>query len=123
MLRTFIIILEIVLLVMVLRSSFVQYFLSDVQTSLSDWMTELSLVAETQELDALKESIYPHLMDVREYQKDYLNEILSEKSKLMSFHKKYCIAGDKNPYVFGANLNLICTAINRTKLIGDGPKS
>lgn len=117
MLRSFIIILEIALLVMVLRSSFVQYFLSDVQTSLSDWMTELSLVAENKELESLKESIFPHLIDVREYQKDYLNDILSDRTKLISFHKRYCVAGDKNPYVFGANLNLICTAVKRTTLL------
>lgn len=117
MIRSLIIVLEIALLVIVLRSSFVQYFLSDMQNTVSNWLTEVSMVAERHELDTLRESFYPHLMDVREYQMDYINDITSDKAKLENFHRQYCVKGDKNPFVYGANLNLMCSAIKRTKLI------
>ena len=117
MLRAFIILLEIVVLVMVLRSPFVQYFFSDIQQSLTDWMTELSMMEEKHELEELRASITPYLSDMREYQKDYVDEIIGDKAKLKSFHRLYCVAGDKNPYIYGVNLRYICSAIQRSRLL------
>lgn len=117
MIRSLIIILEIVILVVVLRSPFVQYFLADIQNSVSDWLTEVSMVAEKHELETFRDSFYPHLIDVRDYQLEYIDSITSDKARLEQFHRQYCIGGDKNPFVYGANLNLICTAINRANLL------
>ncbi|MCC2616407.1 hypothetical protein LJ739_09160 [Aestuariibacter halophilus] len=117
MIRSLIIILEIAVLVTLLRTSFVQYFLSDIQVSLSDWMTEVSLIAERQELDALRDAIAPVTTHMRDYQKAYMEDITSRKVKVQNFHHLYCEKGDKNPYVYGASLSQICSAIRQSHLL------
>ena len=117
MFRFFVIAIEIVLLVIILRSSVVQYFFSDIQQSLTDWMLELSLVAEKRELQSLRDEISPITTNMKGYQRDYLEEITSEKLRLKMFHRQYCIDGDKNPYVYGASLKSICDAIDRTQVL------
>lgn len=117
MTRLFIIFFEIIVLVMLLRTSFVQYFLNDIQQQVSGWMTEISTVVEKRELAELREIISPFTSQMRDYQKDYVVEITSERIRLLSFHQHYCVSGDKNPYVFGTNLQNICTAIKQTKIL------
>lgn len=117
MFRTFIVLLEIVVLVMVLRSPFVQYFFSDIQQSLTDWMTNLSMMEEKHKLEELRDAIAPYTSDMREYQKDYVLGITDNKESLKSFHRQYCVDGDKNPYIYGVNLRYICAAIQRSPLL------
>ena len=116
MFRFFVIAVEIILLVIILRSSVVQYFFSDIHQSLSDWMLEMSLVAEKQELKSLRDEISPITSNMKDYQRDYVEEVTSEKLRLKMFHQQYCVNGDKNPYVYGASLTSICRAIERSQL-------
>lgn len=111
--RTFIVILEIALLVVILRSSFVQYWLGDMQDSLSDWMTEIASMAERQKLNELQERVRPHISAMNDYQKDYVMDVLSSRTKLEHFQRYYCIEQDKNPYVYGATLLYLCSEINK----------
>ncbi|GGO66487.1 hypothetical protein [Bowmanella pacifica] len=112
--RTFIIILEIALLVVVLRSSFVQYWLGDIQESLSNWMTEIAQTAERQELAALRDRVRPNIAAMNDYQKDYVMDMLSSRTKMEHFQLYYCINKDKNPFVYGATLLYLCSEIGRT---------
>ena len=117
MARTFIIFLEIAILVMALRSSFVQYFFIDVQEHLSDWMIEVSQVAERRELNELRETYASRVTNLSEYQQEYVEEITSGKGKLSNFFLLYCEKGDKNPFIYGANLQILCSNIQNTRLL------
>jgi hypothetical protein len=113
MFRLLIISLEIFALVAILRSPFVQYWFTDTQSSLSDWMTELSELADQQELGELRDVIAPHMQNMKGYQKDYLDDITSSKHKVGHFRRLYCEAGDKNPYIYGSSLRYFCSEIKR----------
>jgi len=121
MFRLFIIFLEVFALVAILRSPFMQYWFSDIQNSVADWMTELSELAEQQELGELRNVIAPHMQNMNEYQKDYLDDITSSKYKVGHFHQLYCEAGDKNPFIYGASLRYFCSEINRKISISTSP--
>jgi len=113
MIRLFIVFLEIVALVAILRSPFMQYWFSDMQNTMSNWMTEISELADQQELGELRDVIAPHMQNMNTYQKDYLHDITSSKYKVEHFRQLYCEAGDKNPFIYGASLRYFCTEINR----------
>lgn len=113
MFRLFIISLEIFALVAMLRSPFMQYWFSDTQNTVSDWMTEISELADQQQLGELRDVIAPHMQNMNEYQKEYLDDITSSKYKVGHFRRLYCEAGDKNPFIYGASLRYFCTEINR----------
>ena len=118
MFRFFVVVLEIIILVMVLRSPFVQYFFSDMQQSLTTWMTELSMIEERHQLEALRSNISPYTNEMRDFQKEYVLEITESKENLKRFHRLYCVNGDKNPFVHGINLRHICAAIQRSNMLG-----
>lgn len=117
MFRAFIVIIEIAALVMLLRTSMVQYWLSDSHESLSNWFLDISKSGERMELNDLRESIQPVTGKLKPYQQDYLMGVTSSKIALQDFHRRYCVDGDKNPYVYGQNLTHICSAINSSKLL------
>ena len=70
MFRGLVIVLEIVVLLFLLRSPFVQYFFADVQKDLSDWLVELSQIPEKAELNELKSRITPNIQAMKPFQKD-----------------------------------------------------
>lgn len=117
MARTFIVFIEIALLVMVLRTSVVQYFFLDVQDSLSNWLIEVSQIAEKRELSELRENFSSNVSNFTEYQHEYIQDITANKASLSRFHQFYCVKKDKNPFVYGTNLQTLCTEIQRTHLL------
>lgn len=120
MFRGLVIVLEIVVLLFLLRSPFVQYFFADVQKDLSDWLVELSQIPEKAELNELKSRINPNIQAMKPFQKDYLFGVMNSRESVNHFHQLYCIKGDKNPYVYGASLRYVCSEISSTSLIGAG---
>lgn len=119
MLRTLIIIVEIGVLLLLLRSSYVQYMFSDAQLTLTDWFMELSLAAEREELHELREEVKHVTSAMREYQQDYWDQVTSTKPQLRNFYRLYCIDGDKNPYIYGNNLRVVCQTIQGSSLLQD----
>ncbi|GAB3025167.1 hypothetical protein [Bowmanella dokdonensis] len=113
--RTIVLILEIAVLVVVLRSSFVQFWLADIQDNLSDWMTELATMAEREALSDLQKRIRPFIANLSDYQREYIMDITSSRSKLEHFQRYYCIEKDKNPYVYGATLIYLCSEIRKVQ--------
>jgi hypothetical protein len=113
MLRSVVVTFEILALIMVLRSAFVQFWLSDMQTSTSQWMNNVSLIIDNQQLSNLRNEILAQVQDLTKQQTDYLNRITSTKTELKNFNQYYCHSGDKNPFIFGRNLNLVCGEISR----------
>lgn len=117
MFRYLIILTESVVLVTVLRSSFVQYLLSDIQQSVADLMTEVSMTLERTQLADVRYSLAPYTDQMREFQKDYISDITESSERLESFHQTYCLQREINPYVNGANLELVCHTISNSTLI------
>lgn len=116
MTRPIVIILEIIVLIFILRSPFAQYLLKDIQKNLSDWMVELYEYAEQQELAGLRQKIQPLTENMQPYQQNYIRDITSSKANLRHFYHAYCVAGDKNPYIYGASLRLMCEQIKSINL-------
>lgn len=117
MFKLFVVTFEILALVMILRSSFVQYWLADLQDSAANWMLEMSLLIDKQQLDELRAEIGPHTQNLHDYQKDYLYQVTTSKSSLANFHLYYCQNGDKNPYIYGASLKYVCNEISRKGIL------
>lgn len=115
--RGFIIFLEVALLVMFLRSSFAQYFLEDIQQTVGNWLYEVSSYADRHALESLRENIAPFTADLSEQQKAYIDDLTQSREKLEKFNSLYCVAGDKNPYVYGATLQVLCGQIQNSGLI------
>jgi hypothetical protein len=118
MLRAFVVFIEVAALVILLRTSFVQYWLSDIQTSVSGWMISISEIPERQELGRMRDDLYPEITDMSESQIKYLDSILQNKASLKRFYKLYCINGDINPFVYGTALQQVCNTAQQSGLIG-----
>ena len=68
MFRFFIIAAEIIVLVIVLRSPFVQYLFEDIQNSLSEWLVSVATLPERKELQSLQDRINIQLSPLKPYQ-------------------------------------------------------
>jgi hypothetical protein len=117
MLRFVVVTFEILALIMILRSAFVQFWLSDMQTSTSQWMHGISMTIDNQQLAKFRNGISSQVQDLTEPQTEYLHRITSTKTELNNFNRHYCHAGDKNPYIYGTNLRYVCGEISRRGII------
>jgi hypothetical protein len=111
--RTFVIFIEIVILVVILQTSFVQYFLSDIQATVSGWIVSVVDIPEQQALTAFRVKYFYNNMLLQPHQTDYVLDITESKEKLESFNQFYCVNQDKNPFIYGANLVRLCEQINK----------
>tara|TARA_B100002049_G_C15970086_1_gene328293 strand:- start:117 stop:479 length:363 start_codon:yes stop_codon:yes gene_type:complete len=119
MFRSLVIIAEIILLVIVLRTDFAQYLFADVQQSVSTWLEDIAKIPEQKALNELNKQVSPHFEAMRPFQKNYINDILTSKAKVRHFHSLYCAKDDKNPYIYGASLRFFCSQIERSSLLKD----
>ncbi|MBT0585325.1 hypothetical protein [Alteromonas oceanisediminis] len=117
MLRGIIVLIEVALLIILLRSPFVQYWLSDAQTTVSGWISHVATMPERQELDSLRERLAPQIANMSENQKAYLETVLSSKSSLIHFHRLYCQRQEINPYIFGATRTAVCQRIESSQVL------
>ena len=119
MLRFVVVTFEILALVMILRSAFVQFWLSDMQTSTSQWMHNISMTIDNQQLAKFRDDIADQVQGFTEPQTAYLHRITSTKTELKKFNQHYCLAGDKNPFIYGTNLRFLCGEISRKDIINE----
>jgi len=117
MLRFVVVTFEILALIMILRSAFVQFWLSDMQSSTSQWMHGISMTIDNQQLAKFRNGISTHVQDLTEPQTEYLHKITSTKTELNNFNRYYCRAGDKNPFIYGTNLRYVCDEISRKGIL------
>jgi hypothetical protein len=117
MLRFVVVTFEILALIMIFRSAFVQFWISDIQITTTQWMHDVSLTIDNQQLNNFRNQISGHVKGLTEPQTEYLYRITSTKSELNNFNIHYCHAGDKNPYIYGTNLRLVCGEISRKGIL------
>lgn len=111
--RNIVLLLEIALLLVILRSSFAQYLLSDMQNSLTEWISHVAEMGERKKLAELQERINPFIANLSAYQHDYIMDVTSSRSKLENFERYYCLSDDKNPYVYGNTRIYLCSEIRK----------
>ncbi|MDP5032036.1 MAG: hypothetical protein NWQ54_13630 [Paraglaciecola sp.] len=119
MTRFFIISFEILALVALLRSPFMHYWFDDVQSKVADWMLDISLMAERNELSIFRQAIISHTNNLTESQLAYLETITANKMSVSHFDSLYCQANDKNPYFYGANLRYLCSEIASSQIVAN----
>ena len=117
MFRFVVVTFEILALIMILRSGFVQFWLSDKQTSTTQWMYGISMTIDNQQLAKFRNDISDHVQNFTDPQTAYLYKITSTKIELNNFNLHYCHAGDKNPYIYGTNLRHVCGEISRKGIL------
>lgn len=111
--RTVVLLLEIALLLVILRSSFAQYLLTDMQLSLAGWIAHVAETGERKALSDLQKRISPYIANLNEYQRDYVMDITSNRGKIEHFKRYYCQTNDKNPYVYGNTRIYLCSEIRK----------
>ena len=114
MLRFFIIAAEIIVLVMILRSPFVQYLFADVQASISNWLIHVTTIPERRELKSLRDKINIQLSPLKPYQQSYVEQITQSKDGLNQFYVDYCKTGEINPNFSGTKRLQICQIIEQS---------
>jgi len=117
MLRGLIILIQVVLLIMLLRSDFAQYFLEDAQATVGSWFETVASVPDRQKLSALREGFLYNNLSLQPHQTDYIFQITESVEQVRHFNSLYCEGNDKNPFIFGANLAKLCSDISATTLL------
>jgi hypothetical protein len=119
MLRFFIIAAEIIVLILVLRSPFVQYLFEDIQNTVSDWLVSIATAAERESLTNLQEDISGKLSPLKPYQQSYIQQITADSASVKRFYHTYCENDDINPNFSGTKRAQLCLIIKQSPFIQD----
>lgn len=117
MLRFFIIAAEIIVLVIVLRSPFVQYLFEDTQNSLSEWLVSIATLPEREELRSLQDKINIQLSPLKPYQQTYVQQITADSASVKRFYHTYCEKDDINPNFTGTKRVQLCLIIKQSSVM------
>ena len=113
--KTFIILVEMAILYMVLRSPLTHYLFGGVHDTLSDWMLTVAEMPKQETLAEIRRSVDPDTNSFNERQLQYFRGVTSNSGEAIRFHTSYCVNGDKNPFIYGNTLYKLCHALNRNK--------
>ena len=117
MLRFFFIAAEIIVLILVLRSPFVQYLFEDIQNTVSDWLVSIATAAERESLTNLQEDINGKLSPLKPYQQGYIQQITADAASVKRFHSTYCENDDINPNFSGTKRAQLCLIIEQSPVM------
>ncbi|GFD74650.1 hypothetical protein ACI7YQ_03015 [Alteromonas marina] len=117
MLRFFIIAAEIIVLILVLRSPFVQYLFEDIQNTVSDWLVSIATAAERESLTNLQEDISGKLSPLKPYQQSYIQQITADSASVKRFYHTYCENDDINPNFSGTKRAQLCLIIKQSPVM------
>ena len=117
MLRFFIIAAEIIVLILVLRSPFIQYLFEDIQNTVSDWLVSIATAAERESLTNLQEDINGKLSPLKPYQQSYIQQITADSASVKRFYHTYCENDDINPNFSGTKRAQLCLIIKQSPVM------
>jgi len=117
-----IILIQILLIVIFLRSDFAQHFFGGVAVVVVDWYESVVEVPERRKIMALRDRFMRNNMALQSHQVDYVIEVTEKAESINEFYRLYCIKDDKNPYMFGANLKKFCADIASSDLLFEAPR-
>jgi hypothetical protein len=116
--RKFIIItIQILILIIFLRSSFAQHFFGGIAHTLVGWYENIVDVPERSKIIALRDKFMRNNMSLQPHQVDYVIEVTDSAEEISRFYALYCIQKDKNPYMYGPNLIKLCINIQDSELL------
>lgn len=115
--KAFIIIIQIVILIVVLRSDVAKHFFGDTAQTIVGWYETIVEVPERSKIIALRDKFMRNNMALKPHQVDYIIEVTDSSEAIDRFYLLYCIQRDKNPYIFGDNLVELCRQINISELL------
>ncbi|MBU2977600.1 hypothetical protein [Alteromonas sp. C1M14] len=115
--RSIVVLFEIAALITVLRLPFVQYLFEDVHEEVAQWYESIATWQEKRELSVLERLTASQREKLRPFQQEYIDDILSSRAKIASFHQTFCITDNINPFIHGAELAQFCSAIDSTHLL------
>lgn len=117
-----IILIQILLIVIFLRSDFAQHFFGGIAVVVVDWYESVIEVPERRKIMALRDTFMRNNMALQSHQVDYVIEVTEKAESINEFYRLYCLGNDKNPYMFGANLNKFCADIASSDLLFEKPR-
>lgn len=109
--KSLFILVEIALLYMLFSAPFMQYLLSDVHQSLSNWMSDIAAIPERKTLQQLREKMLPERRNFSQQQAAYFDKITYSAEQVEHFYTLYCVNKDKNPFIYGPTLTQFCDEI------------
>lgn len=112
-----IILIQIILLVVILQSSFAQQFLGGVFQTVKQWYNQVVEVPDRRKIMQLRDTFMRNNMSLQPHQVDYVIDVTDTTKKLNTFYSTYCELDDKNPFIYGANLKKFCSDIRSSELL------
>ncbi len=82
-----------------------------------EWKQAFFEAPETMMLSSLRDDFLHNNMSLLPHQTDYIVELTQKHQDVLDFHKLYCVGGDKNPYLFGADLDKFCGLIQTSGVL------
>jgi hypothetical protein len=119
--KAFIIVIQIIVLILFLRTEFAQHFFGGVATRLVSWYENVVNVPERSKIVALRDTFMRNNMSLKPHQFDYVIEVTDSTEEVNRFYQLYCINKDKNPYIYGPNLSKLCSDIEGSELLTNKP--
>lgn len=115
--KVFIIIIQIIILIVVLRTDFAKQFFGDIATYIVNGYESIIDVPERRKIRSLQDKFMRNNMALQPHQTDYVFTITESAESVAEFHQLYCVKRDKNPYIFGKNLTKLCENIVSSELL------
>lgn len=115
--KTIIIIIQMLILIIFLRSSFAQHFFGDIADTLVEWYDSVVEVPERSKINTLRDRFMRNNLSLQPFQVDYVLGVTDSVEKIDKFYYLYCIHDDKNPYIFGDNLSKLCKEMKDSELL------
>jgi hypothetical protein len=115
--KFFIVLIQIIIVIVFLRSDFAQHFFGGTAKTIVGWYKSIIEVPERSKIIALRDSYMRNNMVLKTHQVDYVIEVTDSIEAIDRFYILYCVNKDKNPYIFGENLTKLCSEIEVSELL------
>ena len=115
--RWLLLILQVGILVLVFRLPVVQDFLHSGMEQGAEVFESVSRWPEQRKLAKLADDLTPWQATLRPYQQHYISKVLKTRDSVNDFHRTFCLAPDKNPYLQGTALAYFCQQLELTGLL------
>ncbi|WP_284217492.1 hypothetical protein [Agaribacter marinus] len=110
------------MIIWLLQTNWVQQLFSSTQTTISAWVTGVLTVPDRQKIASLRDAFMRNNMSLQSHQTDYVFEVTDTIQGIQRFHRLYCAGDDKNPYLFGRNLDKFCQEITSSGILPIGAR-
>lgn len=115
--RFMVLLAEIGLIILIVRSPFAQHFLNEMQYNLADTFYALERLPQQRLLQNLREDIENEMPHLKPYQREYLHSITLDSVHLSHFYRAYCAHNEINPNFFGQDRVTLCTKVAGAGLV------